>query len=241
MSSVTLGSVRTQAQQRADMVNSSFVSTSEWNGYINNSWKELYDILISAYGNDYFVASPVTFTTDGTNDRYALPDGTLYSAAPALYKSLGVDLQVQGGQIWQTLKPFSFTERNRYATSGAQVLNRNSAICYRLNGSYIWFTPLPQSGLTMRLWYIPQATTLSSDSDTFDGISGWEEYVIVDAAIKAAQKEESDVSVLMAQKQALTARIQSMAENRDAGSPATVTDSMSSGYLSPWADPWGDM
>jgi hypothetical protein len=57
-----------------------------------------------------------------------------------------------------------------------------------------------------------------------DGVSGWLEYVITDAAIKAMQKEESDVSVLMAQKAALVARIIAAAENRDAGNPATVAD-----------------
>lgn len=241
---VTLASLRSQAQQRSDMVNSNFVSTSEWNSYISNSYKELYDLLVSAFGNDYYVATPVTFSTDGTNDKYALPDGTLYSSAPAFYKLLGVDLQVQGAsQVWQTLKPFTFTERNRYSPYGVNTLYRNTAIRYRLNGSNLWFTPLPQAGLTIRLWYIPQPNTLSSDTDTFDGISGWEEYVVIDAAIKALQKEESDVSVLGSQKQAIIARIQGMAENRDAGSPATVADSMgiNGGYMNPWSDPWGDM
>lgn len=240
---VTLLSVRNQSKFRSDMVNSTFISDAEWNSYIANSYKELYDLLLSAYGNDYYVAPPVSFQTDGVNDKYALPDGTLYSSAPAFYKLLGVDLQTQGGQIWQTLKPFNFTERNRYSPYGAQTLYRNTAIRYRLTGSNVWFTPVPQSGLTMRLWYIPEPATLSADTDTFDGISGWEEYVIIDSAIKALQKEESDVSILMAQKQAMLARIQTMAENRDAGSPATVVDSMglAGGYMSPMNDPWGDM
>lgn len=240
---VTLLQVRNQCKQRADMVNSTFVSDSEWNTYIAGSYKELYDILISAYGNDYQVATPVTFQTDGTNDKYSLPDGTLYSSAPAFYKLLGVDLQTSGSaQIWQTLKPFNFSERNRYSPYGVNSLSRNTAIRYRLLGNQLWFTPLPQSGITIQLWYIPEPSTLSLDADTFDGISGWEEYVIVDAAIKALQKEESDVSVLMGQKQALISRIQAMAENRDAGSPATVADVVGFiGGSSPWSDPWGDI
>jgi len=57
-----------------------------------------------------------------------------------------------------------------------------------------------------------------------DGISGWLEYVVTDAAIKMLQKEESDTSVLQFQKAALIKRIESAAENRDAGSPATIAD-----------------
>lgn len=236
---VTLLSVRTQVRQRADMVNSQFCSDAELNGFISGSYKELYDLLISSYGNDYSVATPVTFQTDGTNDKYSLPDGTLYSGAPAFYKLLGVDLQVQGASgAWLTLKPFAFAERNRFSPYGIQSLFSSAVLRYRLLGNQIWFTPLPQSGLTVQLWYIPEPSTLSADADTFDGISGWEEYVVIDAAIKAMQKEESDVSVLMAQKQAIGKRIEAMAESRDPGSPATVVDTRTTAVGGIWGDPW---
>jgi hypothetical protein len=67
-------------------------------------------------------------------------------------------------------------------------------------------------------------TQLSALSDTVDGYSGWTEYVIVDAAIKCLQKEESDVSVLMVQKAALKQRIEEASQNRDAGQPSTISD-----------------
>jgi len=74
-------------------------------------------------------------------------------------------------------------------------------------------------------------TQLTSDSDTADGISGWTEYIIVDCVIKCNQKEETDPSVAMAQKQALILRIEAAAENRDAANPATVADTQ-------WSDLW---
>jgi hypothetical protein len=76
-------------------------------------------------------------------------------------------------------------------------------------------------------------TTLSADGDTVDGISGWTEYIICDAAMKCMQKEESDVSVLMAEKQMLIKRIEAMAESRDVGSPARVSDNMYSDFSFP--------
>ena len=57
-----------------------------------------------------------------------------------------------------------------------------------------------------------------------DGVNGWEEYITIDAAIKAMQKEESDCSILGAQKAAIIRRIEAEAENRDAGSPPVVAD-----------------
>jgi hypothetical protein len=144
---------------------------------------------------------------------------------------------------WMRLRPFNFAERNRYSPFGTQALYAYSNLRYRLNGNKLWFTPTPQSGLTIQVWYVPRLTQLSAIADTVDGISGWTEYIIIDAAIKCAQKEESDVSALMAQKMAIKQRIETMAGDRDAGSPATVADSRGNigGGFSPYGDPFGGL
>lgn len=63
-----------------------------------------------------------------------------------------------------------------------------------------------------------------------DGVAGWEEYIVIDAAIKCKDKEESDVSVLAARKNEKRKEIEGMAANRDPGSAARVADVMSNGY-----------
>lgn len=215
---MTLAEIRTQARQRADMVASQFVTDAELNGWINSSLAELYDLLVQKYGDDYFV-EVATITTAGNVDRYDLPAD--------FYKLLGVDLYLTGAAPDQgaiTLRPFTFAERNRYSTANSQTWLGLTNLRYRLSGSKLWLTPTPQSEQTLRLWYVPRVVPLVNDADVADGVSGWLEYVVVDVAIKAMQKEESDVSVLLAQKGALIQRIESAAENRDAGSPATVAD-----------------
>jgi hypothetical protein len=62
------------------------------------------------------------------------------------------------------------------------------------------------------------------DSTMIDGISGWEEYVIIDAAIKANIKNEEDTAPLERQKTLMKMRIESMAEGRDAGQAQHVSD-----------------
>jgi hypothetical protein len=101
---------------------------------------------------------------------------------------------------------------------------------YRLNGNNLWLTPIPTAGQLMQLWYVPSMTQLAADNDTLSTPSGWDEYVIIDAAIKCLQKEESDTSVLMNQKMAIIQRIEAAAENRDAGNPQTVCDTQWSDY-----------
>ncbi len=223
-----LGSIRLQAQQRADRVNSNFVSKSEWNNYINQSAFELYDLLVTTY-EDYYLAEPFVFQTNGTDTNYPLPNGALTDVNGVVgrpyYKLMGVDLGLANNDnAWVTVKKFDFIQRNRYVypnitSTYMGVFNMR----YRVMGNKLNFIPTPSAGQYIKVWYIPRMERLLKDTDMLDGVNGWTEYVIVDAAIKALQKEESDVSVLMAEKQMLQDRIQSSAMNRDAGQPDTIS------------------
>jgi hypothetical protein len=64
---------------------------------------------------------------------------------------------------------------------------------------------------------------LSMTATTFDGIGGWEDYIILDTAIKCAVKQEMDVGALMGQRQMMLDRIEAEAANRQAGDPMVVT------------------
>jgi hypothetical protein len=226
-----LADIRTAARQRADMESSQFVTDAELTSYINQSLFELYDILVQAFGNDYYVADPYEFTTEAATTRYPLPTGP---DPQGVYKVLGVDLQQSGSATgWLSLQRFNFAERNA-ASAAVLVLPQRTNLRYRLAGDDLMLSPPPPAGLTLRVWYVPRMAPLADDDDLADGVSGWVEYAICDAAIKCLQKEESDVSVLLAQKLALVKRIQAAAENRDAGSPATVSDVLGG------ADGWGD-
>lgn len=245
---LSLGQVRLMAQQRADRVNSTFVTLPEWNAYINQSYFELYDLLVTVY-EDYYLAAPITFTTDGVSSQYALPNGINYSGAAPFYKLMGVDCGLaQTPTAWFTLKKFNFIARNKYVFP--QVTNTllgNSNPEYRVTGNSLYLIPTPAGGQFMRIWYVPRLTQLLQDNDILDGISGWSEYVIVDAAIKALQKEESDsdVAILMQQKMTLKQRIEESAMNRDAGQPDTVSDTRRYSGWSGWgggsaeANNWG--
>lgn len=299
---VTVQDLINQIREEADQQSSGFVSDLAIATHINNSGKELYDLLVSAYGNDYYLAPPANFTTNNITDRFPLPDGvTQFNdpqgnpfVAPAFYKLSGVDLQLGATpQSYVTLRTFPFGERNKFAVPNFASFYGFTNIRYRLFGtSQIWFTPLPAAGLTLRLWYtprmpnivssvvasgtigtptlttadlltpqvgmnifgpsIPDGTTITaiptpgtltlsqnltapvvnqvcqmfSYTQTMDWINGWEEYIIVDAAIKILGKEESDATVMGGRKAALLGRIQSIAENRDQGEPARTVDVM---------------
>ena len=210
---VTLSSLRTQIRQRANMENSEFISDSELNGYINASYAELYDILVSRFEDYYTITASSTVSA-----------GSFSFSVPAdFYKVRGVDRLISGTEYY-SLKGFNFSERNAYNNSVTFNYFNQIDIRYRLIGNNIELTPQGSAAGTYRLWYIPTYTALSLDADTVDGVNGWEEYIIVDACIKCLEKEESSTTMFEKQKKALLKRIEEMASQRDINNLDRITD-----------------
>lgn len=228
MATWTLANLRTEVRRRADIETSQYVKDPELTNYINSSIAELYDVLTQKFGNDYFLN---TYTFNLVNGQAA------YNLPVTFFKSLGVDIKVSAANEYQTLRRYEFNERNRYNASLLRGVYGSTYLRYRIQGNQINFTPTPTSTEEIRLFYIPLPTTLSADGDTFDGYNGWEEYVIVDAAIKCLEKEESDTRALQARKAMLNQRIESAAGNRDAGFSPRITNTQRIDFEQ-GNDPW---
>ena len=237
----SLGQIRLSAQQTADRVNSNFVTMPEWNSFINLAMYELYDLLVTTY-EDYFIATPAQFTTNGSTYVYPLPDGsttftnglntTTTFTPPPLYKLLGVDLALQtASNAYVTVNKFNFIDRNRFVyPNTASTIYGVFNLQYRTLGNNIEFIPTPSGAQAIRIWYIPKLTELLQDTDTTTmSISGWIRYVIVRAAKYALDKEESDTTKLDAELMFLKTRIEEAASNRDAGAPDTISNTRTGG------------
>jgi hypothetical protein len=227
---VSLVSVRNQVLQRCDRVGSQFVDMVALNQFITGSYKELYDILKQKFGDDYFVATPYSYTTDGGSQLYPLP--------PDFYALLGVEVALNPNDpnSWVTLRKFEFIQRNLWNYPNVYTFYGITNLRYRLNGNNLMIVPIASANQTIRIWYVPRPAVLVKDTDILDGISGWEEYVIVDACIKYLIKEESleQAQAFASQKAALIKRIEEAAENRDIGEPETVSDSKRRNFS--WSD-----
>jgi hypothetical protein len=236
-----LSQIRLQGMQRADRVNSNFLTLPEWNTNINKAMFELYDLLVTVY-EDYFIAPPIQFVSDGITYLYPLPNGsnTFLNAnntaqtvtPPPFYKLMGVDLALNNAvNAYVTINKFNFIDRNRFVyPNTASTIYGVFNLQYRVMGQNLEFIPTPSAGQAIRLWYIPRMVELLQDTDTTQqGISGWIEYVIVRAAIYALQKEESDTTNLVQQLVYLKGRIEESAANRDAGQGDSVSDTRTNG------------
>ncbi len=234
---MSLGELRLRAQQKADRVNSAFVTNPEWNFNIRLAMYELYDLLITTY-EDYNIAAPAYINTGGTLFQYALPDGTNYlggtlggaSGAPAnrLYKLSGIDLGVNtSNNAWVTIHRFDWIDRNAYVyPNSTSTIYGVYNMRYRVMGTNLVLIPTPAGNQQLRLWYAPVLPAMLQDTDlTTIGWSGWLAYVITRAAKYALDKEEgSDTGKLDAELLYLKKRIEESASNRDQGQPDTISN-----------------
>ncbi len=204
----TLAQLRTQVRERADQElgtgqdpTTHFITDTELTTRINKSAKALYDLLIQATDQNYYLTSNTPTVTAGTN-TLSLPTDFYKLKTVEKYES----------PKWRVLRKTNFNDRNK------------GGLRYTVRGSTVELTQDLSAGDIYKFWYSPKMTEMSSDSDSFDGINGWEEYIVLDVAIYCKNKEESDPSALMAEKQEIVTRIEALAADRDVGESEAITD-----------------
>lgn len=217
----TLQEMREEAIQRAAMENSTFVVTAEVNRRVNQRIAQLYGKLVRARGDEYYAVKATPSTVAGV-DTVAL--------AAAFFKLLYVSAKI-GGR-WVPLERFELQEADDYQDSSWNLVRVPR---YRTMGGNLLLRPVPDGVFELQVWYVPHATVLVADGDTFDGINGWEDYVTIGTAIDLKAKEESDTKDLQVELARMDAEITALADTRDEGQPARIRDVRRS---VPWPGDW---
>jgi hypothetical protein len=231
MGGPTLLQIRNAAKDRADMSGSTtsdqLIPDSTWNQYINASLGEYHDLVVRNDVRFYLTSS--IFTLAPGQNTYPLPVNFMVAN--------GFERSYDGSGTpgtWYDVPKFPWRERNWGNNSYISLLML-PWVRYNIYGTNIMITPQISAAGLYQLWYYPQPPVLVADTDSMFSLDApgygtmgggddrsWWEYVVVDVAIKALQKEESDVSVLMAQKQGLMARIELMGSDRDFAEPEQI-------------------
>jgi len=92
----------------------------------------------------------------------------------------------------------------------------------RVNPNETYGMRTPLTAVTMRLYYVQQPPVFSLGSETFDGISGWEEHAIQGAAVAIRAKREEDTGPHRAAIRELEERMKSMANRSRDAAPRIV-------------------
>lgn len=198
---VTLGTLVTRCQQRADLENDSHVSASEWKALISEMNGEM-QLLVAETGMRYFeTEATISLST------FALPSDHL--------ATVGVDFVMDAAGRRRSLVETMAQERS--AVKG----QTGEAWFYALVAQTIELYPVPGTG-TYKHIYVPQPPDISASADgtnvdviTPDG----EAFIIWGVAVKALAKSESDVRLAMTEREAARERLRSWAQLRSFNTP----------------------
>lgn len=130
------------------------------------------------------------------------------------------DYQAVADYNWQNVTPKYRLHGDHQTTNTWQDLSSSAGV----RTPVIRFTPAPESYYYFRVWYLPHAPTLVSDTDLLPSINGWEEYIVADVAQKLLTKEESDPSAVIAIKQEIEASMRESADEQDASALDVIQD-----------------
>jgi len=180
--------------------------------FINQSITDLYDMLVLAFGDTYFEVE-TTRTTSPSLATVALPDD--------FYKLTG--LFWTNGTRKFPIRQVPQLEAEAFVPGAGW--SDYSEVKYRLQIGNLKFYPTPLGIHAVTIKYVPSAVRLVNDSDTFDGYNGWEEWPVIDAAMKCLEREgnDGDAALLQPRKDRMEMRIAAMSDRNEA-EPMRIQD-----------------
>ena len=164
------------------------------------------------------------FDDDEVNDLINLHMPAVYdilvAAGPADYYAAEDTVDVVAGQIQYQLPEDFLSLVNVFVHESDEWRRPIDIMRDRQRQSY----RAPIQSCTITLEYIPTCPVMDEDSDTFDGVDGWEELVSARVARDLLTKREGDPGVVLATIAQAEKRIRSASTSRVRGGPKLVQD-----------------
>lgn len=161
---------------------------AELTRYINQSIQELREN-VSAAGITHFLTSSSGTLSVGNSTDYPFRILDLSALSPALVRLFGLDVQLTD-QRWISLRSVDFSERTQFDDGLSGSGGRIPEAWANITTYTFAILPSPGSAYTYRAWYLPKLADLANDSDTFDGVSGWEQWVVWDVCAKVCIRDQ---------------------------------------------------
>jgi hypothetical protein len=210
--------IETRILERADMVGSSFVSAAELERVANTAFTEFYLKYVSQFEDLCVVMAGEEDDTTASTTLFDLPG--------ALIKLKG--LRHTTGEFLIPVN--NVMEIDAFTSDG-----------YRARPTHYWMAgvtgvvgtpaqvlllPNPDAAYSITCYYVPNITLDSIEGDSAFALNlayGCDEYVVLTAAMKLKDKEESDCSVIMAERKMLWESIEKFLTPLDESMPKQVS------------------
>jgi len=221
---ITIDDMRLRARERTDMVGSTFVSDDELDRYAEEAHLELQMRLVAKYEDFFLQVLPLTLTV---GEALELPSD--FMKLRGIRHASG-DYDFLRRLDLKELLSVSSTRNSRpthYFVRG----NMDTAF------TVLEIYPRPDSAYAMELYYTPIRSLRDSFAGSLRLVSGWSEYIVITMCVKMKDKEESDTSVLLAERSLLLDGIEKSMTPLDSGEPFAVVQQSRGPVPSFYTDP----
>lgn len=234
----TLAELQTLALQRADMVNTDLIGTTEQQQALDNGIEALSNILISIQGGQAWAAKKDINYAAGLGDGgVAISISTLYKLLRVgIYYPRGVTtqdlvwLEPVGNEISRDLRPNAgwgagIWPRYLFGKDRTTDVSSGTAPASSFNYSLVLLPPPSGATWTVRLEYFPLFRYVGASSTSVLNLP-FPEYVIIYTAKTFATKEQNTelVAMLAADLEAQERHIRQYSAPLDRGQPGFLTD-----------------
>lgn len=195
MRAVTLQELLDEVRARADIENQTArFPDALLTNWINHSWQVMRSKLTKLGNPMYLQWSALTAMTIGPKAGYAFGEISIPSGA---YEIFGIDVTFTANDI-RSLLPVSFTERNNYWSVYGQstgiprhffLENVGTESTTTVTAGKIGLLPAPDKAYLYSVAYIPAWTDITNLTYVFDGVGGWDEWVIWDVVLDVCGKD----------------------------------------------------
>jgi hypothetical protein len=215
MPSKTLLQLRQDARRAVGLTaDADAISDLTLDEYINQSYHEVYDLIIDADDGRIFAENATNPPAVG-EFSFRLP-GDFYRL---------ISCHVRRGERWIPAERADASEYAELASSVSRYHRPKYYTRWRIKTGewFIFVFPNPGSE-SLAITYFPKPLELSVDSDKLDNPASWLSFVTYGAAIKMLNQLERDPSAQLMELKRLGQRIQDSVADLDMNSPAFVRD-----------------
>jgi hypothetical protein len=193
----TLLQLRTDIAAQADVVvgSSTRYTSTLLNRLICQSIQRFRERVSTEGMTHYLVATTGTMTS-GATSPYAFKVLDLSAVSPNVVRVYGVDITVSN--VVRSLVHVPFQSRNDYGGPNATGEPEAWAM---FQTTSIAIMPAPSESYFWTVWYLPLLADLSDDADTFDGVAGWEQWIVWDVVCNLIARDTYATAYALASQQ----------------------------------------
>lgn len=186
MRTVTLAQLRLDVQNQADIAGLTARHGATLLTRIINQEIQHFREDLSGEGSRHFLTVATGTMLQGATSGFPFREINAQSLASGIVRVYGLDVKTQGGE-WKRLEHTTFEDRANY---GGPTSTGEPQVWAEYQTTKLAVLPPPDRNYDFILWYLPVLNDLAADSDTFDGVAGWEDYVMWSAVARLVIRDQ---------------------------------------------------